>query len=55
MSDNKSRPTTATDVHVEVKETHTHGKSPSDLLVMCEIDFCFVNISIQFVIVIFFQ
>ncbi len=25
MSDNKNRPTTATDVHVEVKQTH--GKS----------------------------
>lgn len=29
MSDNKNRPATATDVHVEIKQTH--GKSAPDL------------------------
>ncbi len=31
MSNSQNRPTTATDVHVEIKETHTHGKSAPDL------------------------
>ncbi len=31
MSDNNNRPTTASDIHVEVKETHTYGKSAPDL------------------------
>jgi hypothetical protein len=31
MSDNNNRPTTATDVHVEVKQSHTNGKSAPDL------------------------
>jgi hypothetical protein len=46
MTDNKSRPTTATDVHVEIKQNNSYGKSMSD--------FC-VNILIQVGIVIFFR
>jgi len=32
MSDNKNRPTTATDVHVEVKESHTHEQKSGEQL-----------------------